>query len=341
MLNTVYRLVSPKRIEAGFTDINLENRDVLVRPTYLSICHADQRYYQGRRDGEILREKLPMALIHEAIGKVIHDPDGELKPGERVIFIPNQPIEKDSVIAENYLESSKFRASSCDGFMQEYVKLGRDRLLKVPEEISDEIGSFTEMVSVCVHAVTRFEKYSHERKTKIGIWGDGNLGYILSAILSELYKDCQLYVMGVHEEKLSTFTFADETFQVDNIPYDLKIDHAFECVGGSASQNVIEQIIAHIHPEGSVALMGVSENVVPVNTRMMLEKGLHVFGSSRSGKKDFEKVIKLYKTYPSLNKYFLNLIGRVIDVKDIKDMTNAFEYDLNSSFGKTIMRWDV
>ena len=138
MLNTVYRLVSPKRIEAGFTDINLENRDVLVRPTYLSICHADQRYYQGRRDGEILREKLPMALIHEAIGKVIHDPDGELKPGERVIFIPNQPIEKDSVIAENYLESSKFRASSCDGFMQEYVKLGRDRLLKVPEEISDE-----------------------------------------------------------------------------------------------------------------------------------------------------------------------------------------------------------
>ena len=341
MLNTVYRLVSPKRIEAGFTDINLDGDGVLVRPAYLSICHADQRYYQGRRDGEILKKKLPMALIHEAIGKVAYDPAGELQSGERVILVPNQPFEEDNVIAENYLESSKFRASTCDGFMQEYVKIGRDRLIKVPEDISDEIGSFTEMVSVCAHTVTRFERYSHDRKRKIGIWGDGNLGYILSAILSESYKDCQLYVMGVHEEKLSTFTFADQTFHVDDIPHDLKLDHAFECVGGSAVQSVIEQIIDHIYPEGSIALMGVSENEVPVNTRMLLEKGLHVFGSSRSGKKDFEKVISLYKMYPRLKRYFLNLVGCVTDVKNIKDMSNAFEYDLNSSFGKTIMKWDV
>ncbi|MDE6603714.1 MAG: alcohol dehydrogenase catalytic domain-containing protein [Lachnospiraceae bacterium] len=341
MLNTVYRLISPKRIEANFTDITLTADNVLVRPTYLSICHADQRYYQGRREGDILREKLPMALIHEAVGRVMYDPVGKLKAGEGVILIPNQPFEKDAVIEENYLESSKFRASSCDGFMQEYVITNRDRLLRVPKDLTAEMGAFTEMVSVCTHTVMRFERFSHDRRKKIGIWGDGNLSYILSAILSELYKDCQLYVMGVHEEKLATFTFADQTFHVDHIPDDLRIDHAFECVGGSASQSVIEQIIARIHPEGSVALMGVSENAIPVNTRMVLEKGLHVFGSSRSGKKDFEKVIELYKTYPRLKNYFLNLIGCVMDVKNIQDMSNAFEYDLNSSFGKTIMRWDV
>ena len=33
--------------------------------------------------------------------------------------------------------------------------------------------------------------------------------------------------------------------------------------------------------------MGVSENFVEINTRMMLEKGLRMFGSSRSGRKDF------------------------------------------------------
>ena len=341
MLNTVYRLVSPKRIEANFTDIALTADNVLVRPTYLSICHADQRYYQGKREGEILRKKLPMALIHEAVGRVMYDPSGELKTGECVILIPNQPFGKDTVIEENYLESSRFRASSCDGFMQEYVKTDKDRILKVPEGLSDEMGAFTEMVSVCAHTVMRFEKFSHNRRKKIGIWGDGNLSYILSAILSELYTDCQLYVMGVHEEKLATFTFADQTFHVDNIPYDLKIDHAFECVGGSAAQSVIEQIVAHIRPEGSVALMGVSENAIPVNTRMVLEKGLHMFGNSRSGKRDFEKVIELYKTYPQLKTYLLNLIGCVMNVKNIQDMSNAFEYDLNSSFGKTIMRWDV
>ena len=114
MLNTVYRLVSPKRIEASFTDITLKENNVLVRPTYLSICHADQRYYQGKREGDILRKKLPMALIHEAVGRVMYDPKGELQAGESVILIPNQPSEKDVVIAE------KQTGAGCSEFRQIY-----------------------------------------------------------------------------------------------------------------------------------------------------------------------------------------------------------------------------
>ena len=49
MLNTVYRLVAPRRFEVEFNDINLHAGKVVVRPTHLSICHADQRYYQGLR----------------------------------------------------------------------------------------------------------------------------------------------------------------------------------------------------------------------------------------------------------------------------------------------------
>ena len=49
MLNTVYRLVAPRRFEVAFNDIDLNGEQVVVRPTHLSICHADQRYYQGSR----------------------------------------------------------------------------------------------------------------------------------------------------------------------------------------------------------------------------------------------------------------------------------------------------
>ena len=198
MLNVVYRLISPKRIEANFTDIQLDTGGVIVRPTYLSICHADQRYFQGERDTNILKEKLPMALIHEAIGTVIYDSDGGFKSGERVILIPNLSFEKDEIISENYLRSSRFRASSCDGFMQEHVKMERDRLIKVPQEVSDEMGAFTEIISVCVHTIMRFDKFSHERRNVIGIWGDGNLGYIVAAILSELFPSSILCIMGLH-----------------------------------------------------------------------------------------------------------------------------------------------
>ena len=71
MINIVYRLKSPKFFEESIDEIDLDG--VIVRPLYLSICQADQRYYQGSRPAEVLERKLPMALIHEGIGEVIHD----------------------------------------------------------------------------------------------------------------------------------------------------------------------------------------------------------------------------------------------------------------------------
>lgn len=62
-------------------------------------------------------------------------------------------------------------------------------------------------------------------------------------------------------------------------------------MGGKGSQQAIEQIINIINPEGSIALLGVNELPIQVNTRMVLEKGLTIIGSSRSGLKDFEKLL--------------------------------------------------
>jgi ribitol-5-phosphate 2-dehydrogenase len=37
----------------------------------MSICAADQRYYTGSRDENVLSKKLPMSLIHEGVGEVV------------------------------------------------------------------------------------------------------------------------------------------------------------------------------------------------------------------------------------------------------------------------------
>ena len=73
MINTVYRLVAPRRFEIAFEDIDLFGDNAIVRPTNLSICNADMRYYLGTRDAKVLAEKLPMALIHEGVGVVMRD----------------------------------------------------------------------------------------------------------------------------------------------------------------------------------------------------------------------------------------------------------------------------
>lgn len=339
MINTVYRLVAPRRFEVAFNDIDLMGEEVIVRPTHLSICHADQRYYQGTRPAEILAQKLPMALIHEGIGEVVFDAKSEYKPGEVVVMIPNTPEAEDEIISENYLRSSKFRASGFDGFMQDQVAMGRDRLVRLPKDIDKTVAAFTELVSVSVHALRRLDTIAHQRRNVVGIWGDGNLGYITAVFFKAMFPSVKLCIFGVDREKLAGFTFADETFAVQDIPQDLRVDHAIECVGGGASQKAIDQIIDHINPEGCISILGVSEYPVPINTRMVLEKGLHIFGSSRSGRADFERTVELYEKNPEILDYLSNLVGAKVEIQSIADMKTAFEMDIQKNLGKTIMIW--
>ena len=339
MLNTVYRLVAPRRFEVAFNDIDLNGEQVIVRPTHLSICHADQRYYQGSRPAEVLAKKLPMALIHEGIGDVVYDPLGEFKPGELVVMIPNTPVEHDEIIGENYLRSSKFRASGFDGFMQDNVALDRDRVLRLPQDIDRSVAAFTEIVTISVQALRRFDQFTHKRKNVVGIWGDGNLGYLTALFFRYMYPDTKLVIFGTDKEKLNGFSFADETYLVWDVPEDFAMDLAIECVGGEESQKAINQIIDLINPEGTISILGVSEYPIPINTRMVLEKGLRIFGSSRSGRADFEKTVEMYQEYPEIIGYLSNIVGAQVEVHSIEDMNRAFELDIHKAMGKTVMIW--
>ena len=157
MINKIYSLVATKQIVVQFEERSLDGEGIIVRPTRLSICAADQRYYTGTRGKEAMKKKLPMALIHEGVGEVVYDPKGEFKPGDTVVMIPNTPIEHDPIIAENYLTTSKFRASGYDGFMQQYVFMGRDRIIKY-ENINHDVASFLELLSVSAHSINKFIK---------------------------------------------------------------------------------------------------------------------------------------------------------------------------------------
>ncbi|HLR03898.1 MAG TPA: ribitol-5-phosphate dehydrogenase [Virgibacillus sp.] len=341
MINQVYRLVSPRQFEVTYKDKTINDKEVVVRPTHLSICAADQRYYTGTRGEEAMKKKLPMALIHEGVGEVVFDPTEKLKVGTKVVMVPNTPTQTDSYIAENYLRSSKFRSSGYDGFMQDYVFLTHDRLVELPQDIDMDVAAFTELVTIAVHSLTRFEKKAHTRKETFGVWGDGNLGFISSLILKKLYPESKVIIFGKTDYKLNHFSFVDEAIKIGEIPEDLSIDHAVECAGGKGSQYAVDQIIDHINPEGTICLLGVSEYPIEVNTRMVLEKGLTVLGSSRSGATDFQNTIDIYAEHPEVVDYLSTLVGEVHDVRKVNNITSAFEGDLATSWGKTVMRWMI
>ena len=338
MINEIVKLVSPKNLETFFQDEQYTDEMVVVRPTYLSICAADKRYYQGKRKKEILDKKLPLALIHEAVGQVIYDKKGEYKRGQRVVMIPNAPIEKDEVIRENYLRSSKFRSSSADGFMQSAVYIRRDRIIPIGN-IEEAIGSLLELCSVSVNAIETFIQKSHKRKNVIGVWGCGSVGYITTLLLKKCFPESKIVIIGTRMEKLSYFSFADDIKMITELEPNFRIDHAFECVGGEKSADAINQIIDYINPEGTISLLGVSEEPVDINTRMVLEKGLQLIGNSRSGYNDFKKSVELLQD-KQMQAYLSNIISEEIEINNINDINEAFDKDINNEF-KTVMKWNL
>ncbi len=338
MINRVFRLVGSRKIEVIMKELELKENEVIVRPTYLSICAADERYYFGRRKKEILRSKLPMALIHEAMGRVLYDPTGEFSVGDYVVMIPNVPGKQVEYIKENYLKDSKFKSSGIDGFMQDVVAISGARLIKIPE--NDNIYVLSELLSVAYNAISQFEKIAHLRRKHIGVWGDGSVGFAVALALKYTYPDMTISVIGKHSKNLQYFAFADETYLVDELPGNVTFDHCFECVGGDGSIDAIDQMIAHIEPAGSVAMLGVSENKVPIDTRMILEKGLVFYGNSRSSKEDFQNAVNLIKEQPNAALYLNSIISQIITVNEDKDIYTAFERNKINDF-KTILKWRV
>lgn len=337
MINYVYQLISPRVISIKYENLNLDDK-VIVKPLYMAICHADQRYYTGNRDKKVLSKKLPMALIHECCGEVVIDRSGKFKKGQKVVLIPNVPEQYNNEIYENYGEGAKFLSSGYDGFMREYIDLSSDRIVPF-DNIPLEIATITEFVSVSVHATERFKNISHSNKEGIGIWGDGSLAFVTANVLKKEFPNSKIIVFGKNRDKLSLFSFVDKTILIDEIPVDLKINHAFECVGGEGSFYAIDDIIKYIKPQGTVMLMGVSENKVGINTRDILEKGLTFVGSSRSGYQDFVRAIEILQD-EKVQKRLKLIIENYGVIKKIEDIHKVFNFDLNTPF-KTVFRWEI
>ncbi|MCW0952908.1 zinc-binding dehydrogenase [Weissella ceti] len=341
MLNNVYRLTGVRQIERVSVNMSINQPNtVIVRPTLMSLCRADERYYTGMRDQKILAQRLPMALVHESVGEVVRDTSNTFKPGTLVAMIPTHAHGHDKLVSDNYLRSSTFRSSTEDGFMREYVAMEPENLIEIPQEAKSNMNAFFEVVSVAVQAIHRLKETMINRSDKIGIWGDGNVAYITAVVARELFPDSELFVFGKHQEKLDYISFA-KTLQINDIPEDLVIDQAIEVVGGQGSKSAIEQIIKYIKPRGTIVLSGVSENPVAINTRMVLEKGLSLVGTTRSTREDFQTAIDMVANSDAAKNRLEVMVPEVQEVRTIQDITDAFDDDLTKNWGKTVLDWKM
>jgi len=207
--------------------------------------------------------------------------------------------------------------------------------VKFDSTISYNHAVFSELISVASAAYRRTDINCDD---VVAVWGDGILGYVLTSLLKQYHKG-KIVVIGHSEEKLSKFegvqTFLSNDYNIRNCG----ISVAFECIGGAPSEKGIEEIINVIQTGGRMILTGVAEDNIKIDTRKILEKGIALFGITRSSVKDFETAISLFAE-PSFISDISKLILEVNVISNIIDYYYVFEKETqNRKLGKYIMKY--
>ena len=115
----------------------------------------------------------------------------------------------------------------------------------------------------------------------------------------------------------------------------LKIDHKLD------SENLCSpKCNRRVACKVTINLYGVREYPIPLNTRMVLEKGLTIQGNSRSEREDFVGVVETLKQNPKLFEYLEKLVTQIYEINSLNDLKEAFDRDYISRFGKTILKWN-
>jgi len=346
------RLVSPFQVEESEFVSHLEEGFVVVEPTLASICHADLRYFGGLRNQEILAQKLPMALIHEGIGKIIISKSSTLPVGTRVVIVPNVPgyvLRRTSAeqccpacrgeIQDNYCDRGYFLGSGKDGIAQSRLMIPEECIIPIPADVPDEIAVLSELCSVSIRAARCVSQFLSNHV--VAVFGDGPVGYITAAVLHHAFQipKERLVVFGAVSEKLSAFTFA-QTELVQDFDFLAASAHVvFECTGGHFSESAINQGIDLLARGGHLVLMGVSEERVPINTRDVLEKGITLHGSSRSSRIDFEDILQMMKS-EAMSTLSKLLPEQDTEISNAADFTAAMQETLqHKGWHKTLLQF--
>ncbi len=346
MFINIFKVTSPGVIEEFIDAIDLDDKSVLVKVDTMAICKADIRYFLGNRDINVLNHKYPLAPIHEAVGHVIKDPTGKFKPGDKVILVPNSVDENyytDKAnrrcfredLGDNYYQKATFRSSTADGFLRNFYACSPDLLVKYEESIDPSIAVFSELLSVA-HAAMR--RINFKEVEKMALFGDGIMAYIVYIMLISSHPELDLTVFGIDDNKLKAFKKA-KIAKVSEYQGD-KFDTLIECVGGKFSEDAINQMISLAIPGADLILMGVSEEKVQINTRVVLDKGLSLKGVTRSNKADFEYVAKLISK-KEVQKELSIMVLSQNKINSVNDIYRCFEADINNKtlIGKNIMYW--
>ncbi len=273
-------------LRSDIPDPRPKKNEVLIKIKYCGICGSDLEAYEY---GKVLT---PLVLGHEFSGEIVevgNQVEG-WEVGDRVTAYPGEFCGK-CVFCSKGEENrcNKFLKGlgiTIDGALAEYLNWPARLLCKLPERVSFEEGALVEPLSVGYHGVVNS---GIQPTDSVIVIGAGTIG--LSTIQAlKLHQIQTIYVIEPNKYNLDlALEMGAEEISRPSRINNVGPDYIFDCAGFPETYKKDIQIIRY---GGTVILLGVHFEAVPIAFLQFIAKEVTMKGSFGYSFNEFKQVLK-------------------------------------------------
>lgn len=304
--------------------------EVRVRMAAGGICGSDLHYFHNGGFG-VVRVKQPMALGHEASGRVVALGAGVsgVRIGQLVAVNPSVACDACDYCRRgfrNHCENMVFNGSAMrfphvQGLFRESVDVRADRAVPMPEGIAPEEAALCEPLAVVLHAANQAGDLAGRT---VLVSGCGPIGALAVAVAKlrgaarVIGTDITAHSLGV-AERLGADEVIDVGQDADRLQHYAegkgRIDTVFECSG---ARPAISAALATIRPKGRMVLIGLGGEAT-LNVNMTVAREIEIVGTFRFDP-EFDEAARLIGTRA------IDLRPAISAVYPFADAVKAFEH---------------
>lgn len=245
-----------------------EPHEAVIRVQRAGICGTDLAILRGYAD-------VRGVLGHEFVGEVV---EAEMAPqwlGRRVVAEINVSCGRCDRCRDGLGNHCSRRevvgVRGRAGAMAEEVIVPVENLHEVPESVEDDAAVFVEPLAAAFRIA---EQLKIGEGTRVGVWGDGRLGLLITMALATT--GCALTVVGRHTHKLelvrgtgATLRTADDVLRSD---FDITID-------ATGTADGFAEALAHVRPQGTVVVKSTLSEPLSIDPGRLVVDEISVMGS--------------------------------------------------------------
>ena len=276
--------------------------EVLVKVAACGVCHSDLHLAMGEWDMLKPITKLPLVLGHEVAGVIeaVGGSVGEFKVGDRVgvpwLHWSCGECEFCRTGRETLCSKQQVTGCTVDGGFAEFVKAKASHTAKLPDNLSFEQAAPLLCAGLTVYSAMK--KAEVQAGQKVAVFGVGGLGHL--AIQLAKAKGAQVIAVDVADDKLELAREcgADVTINAATGQAHKEIKKA---TGGGAhvvmvtsgSRAAYETALRSIRKAGTLAIVGMAPEPVPLSTVAMVSGEFKIVGSAVGSREELREVLRL------------------------------------------------